>query len=248
MGRIHIFLPIPSQRASDAESGSHHKRPILRKAYPCHDVTISLQWRHNECDGVSNNQPHDCLLNRLYRRRSKKTSKLRDTGLCEGNPPLTGELPVQRGNDAENVSIWWRHHDTWWQLVEGMTWKIIPYYWPFVRGIHVEVIGGFPSEGKSFVVSAVILNNLLNKLPNHRLLEMTWRLSNVVRVTNEHWDICFSPVREALWDVEHRLGIHVHQRHEPWCQLCRHRWHRGLSLRKSPELLSTLNLNPRIKT
>ena len=24
----------------------------------------SLQWRHNGCDGVSNHQPHDCLLNR----------------------------------------------------------------------------------------------------------------------------------------------------------------------------------------
>ena len=29
---------------------------------------------HNERDGVSNNQPRDCLLNRLFRRRSKKTS------------------------------------------------------------------------------------------------------------------------------------------------------------------------------
>ena len=31
----------------------------------------SLQWRHNEHSGVSNVQPHDCLLNRLFRRRSK---------------------------------------------------------------------------------------------------------------------------------------------------------------------------------
>ena len=35
-----------------------------------------LQWRHNDHDGVSNHQPHGCLLNRLFRRRSKKTSKL----------------------------------------------------------------------------------------------------------------------------------------------------------------------------
>ena len=33
---------------------------------------ISLQWRHNEYDGVSNHQLHDCLLKRLFRRRSKK--------------------------------------------------------------------------------------------------------------------------------------------------------------------------------
>ena len=42
---------------------------------------------------------------------AKKTSKLRVTGFCEGNSPLTGEFPAQRGRNAENVSIWWRHHD-----------------------------------------------------------------------------------------------------------------------------------------
>ena len=46
-----------------------------------------LQWRHNEHDGVSDHQPHDCLLNRLFRPKSKKTSKLRVTGLCVGNSP-----------------------------------------------------------------------------------------------------------------------------------------------------------------
>ena len=49
---------------------------------------FSLQWRHYEHDGVSNHQPHDCLLNRLFIRRSKKISKLRVTGLCEGNSPV----------------------------------------------------------------------------------------------------------------------------------------------------------------
>ena len=44
-------------------------------------------WRHNRRDGVSNLQPDECLLNRSFRRRSKKTSKLRVTGLCAGNSP-----------------------------------------------------------------------------------------------------------------------------------------------------------------
>ena len=44
----------------------------------------SLQWRHNGRNSVSNHQPHHCLLNRLFRRRSKKASKLRVTGLCAG--------------------------------------------------------------------------------------------------------------------------------------------------------------------
>ena len=45
----------------------------------------TLQWRHNVRGSISNHQPHDCFLNRLFRCRSKKTSKLRVTGLCVGN-------------------------------------------------------------------------------------------------------------------------------------------------------------------
>ena len=71
--------------------------------------SIPLQWRHNGRDGVSNHQPHDCLLNRLFGRRSN-ISKLRVTGLCVWNWPGTGEFPAQMASNAENVSIWWRHH------------------------------------------------------------------------------------------------------------------------------------------
>ena len=35
----------------------------------------SLRWRQNERNGVSNHQPHDCLPNRLFRHRWKKTSQ-----------------------------------------------------------------------------------------------------------------------------------------------------------------------------
>ena len=81
----------------------HHQVNSLRH--------ISLQWRHNDHDGVSNHQPHGCLLNRLFRRRSKKTSKPRVTRLLWGEFTGTGEFPAQRASYAENVSIWWRHHD-----------------------------------------------------------------------------------------------------------------------------------------
>ena len=47
----------------------------------------SWRWSHNGHRGVSNHQPHDCLLNRLFRRRSMKTSNLRVTGHCAGNSP-----------------------------------------------------------------------------------------------------------------------------------------------------------------
>ena len=55
---------------------------------------FSLHWRHNGHDSVWNHQPHDCLLNCLFKRKSKKTSKLRVTGLCVGNSPVTGEFPA----------------------------------------------------------------------------------------------------------------------------------------------------------
>ena len=80
-----------------------------------HDHLMSLQWRHDGRDSVSNHQPRDCLLNRLFRRRSKKASKLRVTGLCAGNSPGTGEFPAQMTSNAENVSIWWRHHVEYWR-------------------------------------------------------------------------------------------------------------------------------------
>ena len=76
-----------------------------------YQMKITLQWRHNGCDGVSTHQHHDCLLHRLFRRRSKKTSKLCVTGLRAGNSPIAGEFPAQKASNAENVFIWWRHYD-----------------------------------------------------------------------------------------------------------------------------------------
>ena len=42
---------------------------------------------------------------------SKKTPKLRITGLCDGNSPVIGEFPAQKASNAEDVSIWWHHHE-----------------------------------------------------------------------------------------------------------------------------------------
>ena len=67
----------------------------------------TLQWRLN---GFSHHRHLDCLLNRFLRRRWMKTSKLRATGLCEGNSSVTGEFPTQRTSKEEHISIWSRHH------------------------------------------------------------------------------------------------------------------------------------------
>ena len=78
----------------------------------CSGIEVtSLQWRHNGHDSVSNQQLHNCLLNRWFRRRSKETSKLRATGLCAGNSPGTSEFPAQMASNADTFSTWWRHHD-----------------------------------------------------------------------------------------------------------------------------------------
>ena len=103
---------------------------------PCcyHYIMCTLRWRHNGCYSVSNHQPHHCLLNRLFRRRSKKTSKLRVTGLCAKNSPGTGEFSAQMASNAENVSIWWRHHATisltgmvvmWILSIDNNIWKML---------------------------------------------------------------------------------------------------------------------------
>ena len=79
-----------------------------------------LRWCHNGRYSISNHQLHDCLLNRLFRCRSKKTSKLHVTGLCAGNSPGTGEFPAQMASNVENVSIWWRHHaNNVWRSLRG---------------------------------------------------------------------------------------------------------------------------------
>ena len=82
--------------------------PLIANAY-ADIVMTTLQGRHNELGGVSNHLRLECLPNGLSRHRFKKTSKT-PLAFCGGNSPLTGEFPAQRASNAENVSIWWRHH------------------------------------------------------------------------------------------------------------------------------------------
>ena len=105
--------------------------------FTSNSTVLSLQWRHDEHDGISNHQPHDCLLNCLLRHRSKKTSKLHVTGLCDRwpvNSPHKG--PVMQKmylfDDVimyrENVkashyssSVWWSYQMGW--LHHTVLWK-----------------------------------------------------------------------------------------------------------------------------
>ena len=120
----------------------------------------TLQWRHNERHGVSNHRRLNCLLDRLFRRRSKKRSKLRVTGLCDGNPPVTGGFPSQRASNMK-MSPWtrpgysWAHH----QPRPGFNIKNVPFQvsqiakfmgptWPVLSG-------RYPAAGLSHAAWAV---------------------------------------------------------------------------------------------
>ena len=90
-------------RHRNANTGGLIRCPIHRGiALSSPAITQSnttLRWRHNGRNGVAKQQPHDCIINRLFRRRSKKTSKVRVTGLCVGNSPGT-----------VGMAPWWHGH------------------------------------------------------------------------------------------------------------------------------------------
>ena len=83
---------------------------------------MALLRRHNGCDSVSNHQPRDCLFSSLLRRISKKTPKLRVSGLCEGNSPVTDKFPTQRASNAENLLPF--HLDVHDICLECMIWNV----------------------------------------------------------------------------------------------------------------------------
>ena len=128
---IYRSIPRASSWYSKSESSQYHRprspasRTLIQTRLLYHvpwdtfgnNIPVPGWWPysplrcHNGHDSVSNHQSHNCFLNRLFRHRSKKTSKLCVTGLCVGNSPGTGELPAQMACNAEKVSIWWRHHE-----------------------------------------------------------------------------------------------------------------------------------------
>ena len=121
--------------------------------------TNSLQWRHSERDGVWNHQPHDCLLNRLFRHRSTKTSKLRVTGLCEGNSSVTGEFPTQGPVTRKMFPF----DDVIMNKYHGyLCW---PRVWHFSMGCNYSVIPTLPQRfscGRIFIDSVSTRRNALS--------------------------------------------------------------------------------------
>ena len=80
-----------------------------------HQLSLDVCSRHYNDAKISTMVSQITSLTIVYStvysmRKSKKTSKLRVTGLCEGNSPVTGEFPARSASDTEKLSIWWRHH------------------------------------------------------------------------------------------------------------------------------------------
>ena len=66
-------------------------------------MKYALQWRHNARDG---GVPIICSTVCS----DADQSSTRVSGLCEGNPLVTGGFPSQKASEMKDVSIWWRHH------------------------------------------------------------------------------------------------------------------------------------------
>ena len=81
-----------------------------------------MQWRNSKISCFTYTHYSDVIMGTMATQitsltnvnstvRSKKTAKLRVTGLCAGNSPVTGEFPAEKARNARDVSIWWCHLD-----------------------------------------------------------------------------------------------------------------------------------------
>ena len=91
---------------------------------------------------------------------SKKTSKLRITGLCEGNSPVAGDFHAHKASNAENVAIWWRHQE------DSQLGRYCQYFWKPVgiltNHISLRCMGTFPESTVTIGIPGTLL-----KLTNH---------------------------------------------------------------------------------
>ena len=97
-------------------------------------------FSQNERDGISNHRRPGRLLNRLFRRRPQKTPNLRITGLCEGNPLLADEWPV---DSPSKGPLTWKKN--------GAEPRLESFYLPFVAGIDLPHQGVADSYNPTFV-------------------------------------------------------------------------------------------------
>ena len=161
---------------------------------------LTLHWYRNERDGVTNHQLHDCLLNRLFRHRSKETSKLCVTGLCEGihrwpvNSPHKG--PVTRKCFHLMTSSWLSVTCSVSQL------KMHPWH-----GYTFYIIGHL--SGKPFVTGGFPDQRNLDKIWTSNRIAGSWLsydLTNKELECKWKWHR-FRPVSHILLIICHIISI-----------------------------------------
>ena len=113
-------------------------------------------------------------------RRSKKTSKLRVTGLCVGNSPVPGEFPTQRASNAENVSIWWHHHG-------NVSWRLLPRLRD--RRLYVDIN---TSQWRGHIT---VTSHESHGVSNHR--QMHWAQQLVLTNTETRSNTCVADLWEG---------------------------------------------------
>ena len=136
-------------------------------------LIVALQWRHNERGGISNHQPYDCLLNRLFRRRSNKTPKLRVTGLCAGNSPVIRWWPVNYPHKGPVARKMFPFDDVIMQRYIEMKWNN-----------HRELMTHFCNVLNCYILSAKCTQKTF------MLAVLRLRYSDAgVRSNTEHWNV-----------------------------------------------------------
>ena len=138
----------------DINTSKYINWPVALELLPVH---VSLTTHYSD---VTNHQQLHCWFNRLFRRSSKKSSKLRITGLCEGNPPVTGGLPSQRASNAEKS---FHLAPSSWLGVTVTTDTVAPHgARPSTGTVLTETLDTFPSK---FPWLSIISHNCVDQLP-----------------------------------------------------------------------------------
>ena len=92
----------------------------------------------------------------------ENTKAPRHWPLC-GNSQVTGEFPAQMSSNAENVSIWWRHHDNYFAIVGNHT--DIALFWILTVKIWVSSVNKLAWK-ESFFVFVLIFEEFSKILSN----------------------------------------------------------------------------------
>ena len=105
--------------------------------------------------------------------------------LCEENSPVTDEFPAPRASNAENVSIWWHHHeyDTKmheWFIESPRPGKILSFsnILPITQNCFMRRIGGFGQKNITRINDCQDLDGSTRS---------NWRRHRVKIVIQNHW-------------------------------------------------------------